>query len=84
MIELKKALRTALVSRFGIKGTLDDDTGLFSGGLIDSLNVLALVSFVEAEIGREIPPAEITIENFDSINRIAHYVAALACTGPGT
>jgi D-alanine--poly(phosphoribitol) ligase subunit 2 len=72
------------VSRFGIKGTLHDDTGLFSGGLIDSLNVLALVSFVEAEIGREIPPADITIEHFDSIDRIVCYVGALSSSAPRT
>jgi acyl carrier protein len=73
MDELKKALRRALVGRFGVKGELNDDTGLFSEGLIDSLSVMDLVGFVEEQLGCPIPPAEITLENFDSINRIAHF-----------
>ena len=84
MEDLKKALRRALVTSFGIRSTLDDDTGLFSGGLIDSLTVMELVSFVEGEIGRAIPPAGITLENFDSINRIARFAATLAPAGDST
>lgn len=84
MNELKPALRRALVSRFGVKGALDDDTKLFSGGLIDSLNVIELVSFVETEIGCAIPPAAITLENFDSIDRIVRYAKTLVSAGDGT
>lgn len=73
MDQLKKAIRRALVTRFGVKVPLDDDTALFSRGLIDSLNVVELVTFVEEELGRPIAPAEITLDNFDSINRIARF-----------
>ena len=83
MDDLKAALRRALVSRFGVKGALNDDTKLFSGGLIDSLSVIELVSFVESEIGCAIPPAAITLENFDSIDRIARYATTLVSSGDG-
>lgn len=73
MDELKKALRRALIGRFGVKGKLEDDTRLFSEGLIDSLSVMDLVGFVEEQLGCAIPPAEITLENFDSIDRIARF-----------
>lgn len=73
MDDLKKALRRALATRFGVKVPLEEDTALFSRGLIDSLNVVELVTFVEEEIGRPIPPADITLDNFDSIARIARY-----------
>jgi acyl carrier protein len=82
MNELKRSLRTALVNQFGIPhGRLEDDTGLISGGLIDSLSVMTLVSVVEREIGHAVPTAQITLENFDSINRIARLAEALAATG---
>jgi acyl carrier protein len=74
MEHLKKALHRELVACFNIRVPLDDDTELFSSGLIDSLNVMELVTFVEGEIGRTIPPAEITLENFDTINRIARFL----------
>ena len=75
MDELKRSLRKVLVSRFGVKGELDDDTGLFSGGLIDSLSVMDLVGFVEQEIGITIRPGDINLENFDSIGRILRFAA---------
>lgn len=83
MDDLKTALRQALVSRFGVRTAVADDTGLFSGGLIDSLNVIELVNFVEAQIGRAVPPTDITLENFDSIDRIVDYARRLATPGQG-
>jgi acyl carrier protein len=74
MEELNKALRGALASRFGI---LEDDTALFSDGLMDSLSVIELVSFIEKQIGCAIPPAEITLQNFDSISRIMRFISRL-------
>lgn len=79
--ELKARLRLELGSLLGLNGTLQDDTELFSSGVIDSLGVMELVSLVERAIGRSIPPAAITLENFDSIERIARFAAALP--GPG-
>ena len=75
MEELNKALRGALVSRFGVLQALEDDTALFSGGLMDSLSVIELVSFIEEQIGCAIPPAEITLQNFDSISRIVRFTS---------
>ena len=73
MDDLKKAIRRALITRFGVKVPVTDETGLFSRGLIDSLSVVELVTFVEEELGRPIAPADITLDNFDSIDRIARY-----------
>jgi len=73
MDDLKSAIKRALATRFGVRVPLHDDTELFSRGLIDSLNVVELVTFVEGELGRPIPPADITLENFDSIARIVRY-----------
>ena len=84
MDSLKKALRHALHSRFRVKGAVEDDTELFSSGLIDSLTVMELVSFVEGEIDCAIPPSEITLENFDSVNQIGRLAEKLLSAGGGT
>jgi acyl carrier protein len=81
MNDLKQALRRELVSHFRFKGKLDDDTGLFSGGHIDSLSVMDLVSFVETEIGCQVPPDAITLDNFDSISRIVRFAESLTSSG---
>ena len=81
MDDLKTALRLALVSRFGVKGPLDDDTRLFSSGLIDSLSVMDLVCLVESEIGCAIPPADITLDHFDSVDRILRFTRMLTSAG---
>jgi acyl carrier protein len=81
--ELKSQLRSAFAARMGLRDIVDDDAGLFSTGLIDSLSVMDLVCAVEEEIGHAIPPAEITLENFDSLNRIARFAARLVSSGKG-
>lgn len=78
MSDLAQVLRKALVAQFGVELTsLNDDTLLFSSGLIDSLSVMDLVSLVEREIGRRVSPAAITLQNFDSIARILTFVRSL-------
>jgi hypothetical protein len=48
MDDLRKALRHARLSHFGIKGALDDNTELFTSGIIDSLGVSARTSTCRA------------------------------------
>jgi acyl carrier protein len=75
MEDIKTALRAALVSRFGVKkAILNDQMELFSSGLVDSLSVMELVSIVETISGSSVAPTDITLENFDSIDRIMRYV----------
>jgi acyl carrier protein len=78
MSDFRQALRTVLVTQFRIdRNALDDNTALFSGGLIDSLGVMDLVGFVEGQIGQPVPAAAITMENFDSIARIVAFARTL-------
>jgi len=78
MNDFQRALRAALVAQFGADpASLDDDTKLFSGGLIDSLSVMDLVTFVERELGKRVPPADIILDNFDSIAQIVAFARTL-------
>ena len=85
MKELDQILRNALVTQFRVRrDALDENTALFSSGLIDSLSVMDLVLLVENEIGQPVPPEDITLENFDSIARILAFVKTLGVEGKNT
>jgi acyl carrier protein len=79
MNNFRQALHTALVTQFRVdRNGLDENTALFSSGLIDSLGVMDLVGFVEGQIGQAVPVDAITIENFDSIARIVAFARTLS------
>ena len=47
------------------------DTLLFAEGIISSIKVLELIAWTEREIGRSIADAEIRLDNFRTVRRIA-------------
>ena len=54
---------------------LRDDEPLITGGLIDSFCVAHLGVFIETAFGVYIPDVELTVENMDTLERIAARVA---------
>lgn len=48
--------------------------GLMSTGVLDSFALVTVITFVEEQIGGEVPPSDLTFENFDSIGGICRYV----------
>lgn len=54
----------------------DDD--LLLSGLVNSLGVMRLVAFVKDELGVTIPPEDVTIEHFTTINALTEYLQATA------
>ena len=66
-----------LVSNIRDFANLDDeptlDTLLFSSGALDSVAMLNLITFVEETTGIEIRADEVTLENFDTIERILRF-----------
>jgi acyl carrier protein len=55
---------------------VDNQRSLLEAGILDSLGVLALVSFIEGHYGIGITDDELLPEHFDSIEAIATFVAA--------
>ena len=53
-----------------------DDTLLFSSGLIDSFSMVDLIIFIEVTGGLRVHPTDVTLDNFDSIDRILAFVEA--------
>jgi len=54
----------------------EDDTLLFSSGLIDSFSMVTLIMFIEDTGGLRVHPTDVTLDNFDSIDRILAFVEA--------
>lgn len=52
--------------------TMNDD--LLGTGLIDSIGMMSLIAFIENRFEIKIPPQEMTIENFRTVNAICTYL----------
>ena len=70
-----------------LRGILEDDLGcdldgvsseslLFSTGVVDSFTLVTLIMEIEKESGLKVGPGDVTLENFDSMDRIIAYVSA--------
>lgn len=57
-------------------GVASEDMDLLSTGILNSLSLLQLISFVERKFNRQIPVEEIVYENFYSVAAIASYLTA--------
>ena len=51
------------------------DTSLFESGLLDSIQLLGLIEYIESETDIQIKNSDITIENIDSIEKILNFVS---------
>jgi D-alanine--poly(phosphoribitol) ligase subunit 2 len=76
-VDLRTRIRTfiageLLADRPG--GTLADGDDLLLSGLLDSLSVVRLVAFLETDLGVAVPPEDVTLEHFQSIEAIAGYL----------
>ena len=63
----------------------NNDTSFIGEGLIDSMGVMELLSYVQKEFDITVDQQEVTPDNFDSINKLAAFVErkqrVLATTG---
>lgn len=56
------------------KKPVDENTSLFASSVLDSMNMIALITHVESQYGVTVAPSEVSLENFDTVERIAEYV----------
>ncbi|EEB82666.1 acyl carrier protein [Roseobacter sp. GAI101] len=62
--------------------TLEHDTPLISHGVLDSLNLFMLITFIEDDLGIIIDPDDVTPENFASMDAIAGLLKTSARVTP--
>ena len=53
-----------------------DDEDIFKSGILDSLNILNIIVFIENEFDIKINPFEVNLETLGSINNICEFVNA--------
>lgn len=53
---------------------LEPDDELLEDGLVDSLGVMRLISFIESEFGYAVPPEDVTVDSFMSVSAIVTYL----------
>lgn len=58
--------------------TFGTDENLLGDGAVDSLGMMRLVAFVEDHFSLMIPPEDLTLENFSTIDAIAGYLHSRA------
>ena len=51
-----------------------DSVSLLESGIMDSLGVMELVAFIEAELGLSVPDADLIPQNLDSVDNLVAYV----------
>lgn len=62
-----------LHDELNIEDEVDAETELFSTGILDSVAMMNIIGFVEEKAGVEVRPADVTLENFDTVQRIVDY-----------
>jgi acyl carrier protein len=62
--------------------SIEPGDDLLSGGLLDSISVLRLATFVSEEFEFEIAPADFVVENFQSVEVLTSFV--LRASGHGS
>ena len=72
----KNDIFTFLKTQFAIDTEeLNDNTGLFSEGLLDSFSIVDLVMFIENTSGIKMQPTDVNLDNLDSVTKILAYVS---------
>jgi len=56
------------------QGKFEDDDSLIDAGLIDSVGVVQLIEECVLNFNVLIHPAELSLENFDTVNRICQFI----------
>jgi acyl carrier protein len=79
---LNAQIRKFILDKFPLarKQQIKDSDPLLESGVLDSLGVLDLVSFVEQEFSVHVADDELTPENFQTIDRIAAFIESKSGT----
>jgi len=65
-------IKTEIIGDATAELLADDD--LLNSGLIDSMSVMRMIAFIEEEFGVKIPPQDMVIEHFLTVDAIAGYL----------
>lgn len=74
----RELIRAHFIEKIGGDRDLmpDDDANLVDEGILDSFGLAELVAVIQTTFEIEVPDADIKLETFCSITKIADYIAA--------
>jgi acyl carrier protein len=80
--QTSELIRTFIIKKFPAsrKKVLTDDLPLIESGIVDSLGVLEVVSFLEQNFGIKVHDEDLTPENFGSIGLLTQFVTTKQAT----
>lgn len=78
--EILKRIHHIVTQDLAIAGEdeIDTETNLITGGYLDSINAMRLVSQIESNFATKIPPRDLIPSNFLTIGAIASYLSQKA------
>jgi acyl carrier protein len=73
--EIRNRLLDFVVAQFGIPAAeIDVDASMVDQGVIDSIGLIEISGFIEDTFGMHIDEAEMTRDNFGSLNKMAAFI----------
>ena len=72
--EIEVKIRRILEQELGVQSSVLASDPLFSGGLLESIDMINLITFLEQEFSTKISALEVNLDNFDSIEQIQSYI----------
>jgi acyl carrier protein len=67
-------IKTFLAQQFPATKNVGNEDPLLKNGLIDSLGILEVVTFLENEFGMTVTDEELLPENFESVQSLSNFV----------
>lgn len=85
-MEIEQKIREFIVKNlyFAEGENIGDQDSFLETGVVDSMGVMELVSYIQAEFGVPVAQQEIVVENFDSIQKLAAFVRGKLAAKPLT
>lgn len=72
-IHIKDKVRAFFTPYLGSR-SLEDQDEIFTGGIVNSMMAIQLVTFLESEFGITVESDDLNIDNFNSLDRIDAFV----------
>jgi len=72
--EISNQIRSFLIEELGISPSTSNEDSLFSGGILDSLDILSIITFFENKLSVKFSPFEVGLEQLDTIDLMVRAV----------
>jgi D-alanine--poly(phosphoribitol) ligase subunit 2 len=67
---VKDKIRSLVIENLALDPGITDDAPLFSSGLLDSLSAVQLLFTINDDLGINLSPLDVALDDFDTINLI--------------